>query len=162
MNAYTHPTLSVRIVSFFCTTLLVLILSLALLFAMYIVTPATGEATPVRYTLCISGIDAETADGITVNAPVTDAVTKAPLGVVTEIKRLPYRTEAVKNGVVSVHEDVRRVSLLLTLRADADASDLSVGSIPLLIGKTVYVRLPTYTGASVCIKNTEVLYETTE
>ena len=162
MNAYTQSSLSVRIMSFFCTLFLFLSLLLVLMFAVYIAAPAATETTPVRYVLRIDGIDRDTAVGITANTPVTDAVTKASLGVITEVKPVPYRVETVENGDVSLFEDTRRISLLLTVDADADKESLAVGGVPLLIGKTVYLRLPTYTGASVCIQNTEVLYETTQ
>ncbi len=162
MNAYKQPSLSVRIMSFFCTLFLFLGLLLTLAFATYIAIPQTKDTVPVRYVLRIDGIESVTAADIVPDTPVTDAVSKTPLGRITAVEPIPYRLEAVKDGRLRVYEDTRRVSLLLTVHADADKDSLSVGGIPLLIGKTVYLRLPVYTGASVCIKNTEVLYETTE
>lgn len=162
MNAYKHPSFPVRIMSFFCTFFLFLSLLFVLMLAVYIAAPEATETTPVTYVLRIDGIDSETAVGIAPDTPVTDAVTKTSLGIITAVEPLPYRIETVENGSVRLFEDTRRVSLLLTVKADADRDSLAVGGGRLLIGKTVYLRLPAYTGASVCIQNTEVLYETTE
>ncbi len=148
---------SIRFFSFILSSCLIVSALFILFFTYRLLLPDKKGETSVTYEIMIPGVSAEIANGIGVGDLLTDSVSKAALGTVTDVRLSACRTEAVDSGHrLRLYNDEKKKDVTLTLTASADGS-LAVGGHRMLAGETLYLRLPAYTGSGICIKRTEVI-----
>lgn len=97
------------------------------------------EQYPVTYTLLVV-TDASYADCFRVGAPILDGVGKGICGSIAAVEASPAQRETASG----VFDDGKRTRFTLTVRGEGHKRGdmLSVGSLTLLPGKTVYLHAP--------------------
>lgn len=147
--------LAVRTVSFFISVFLLLLSLYLFVFVSQLVTETRSQKTPIEYTLRLTAVENASAERILVGQSLVDSVGKGRLGSILSVTVTPHREERVQNGVLSLYTDEGKKDLTLRVAADADKDAMRVGSATLRVGRTLYIRLPDYTGSGICISLSE-------
>ncbi len=142
---------TVSLAAFLLSLLPVFLLALSLSFVIRAVSPPAARQIPCTYRVRISHIDRRLIVGIAAGDTVLDAVTKTPLGRVTAVQVTPALHEAVQNGRRVALPLAGSCDITLSLEASLDVSHTTSGGIAIRAGKTLYLRLPRYTGAAICL-----------
>lgn len=142
----------------FCINVLCLLLPLALLVCLLLLTGPKGlrqnNDTPLLYTVTLPAVRQEHIGGICLPAPVTDAVSKRPIGELVGCEITPAMTQSYSSraGRMRLVEYPGYKTVTLTIRASgrAGAGGYSLAGYTLYRGAQVSLRLPNFVGTGVC------------
>ncbi len=117
---------------------------------------AKSESAPIFYTLRVSCIRNDIALHIKEGDSVTDAVGKFPLGRVEEVTLREAKTETYnqeKNEMtLSKIDGYSDIYIVISSQGEEKDGKTNIGAYHLYKGKTVYFRLPDFSGEGVCVK----------
>ncbi|MBQ8351668.1 MAG: DUF4330 family protein [Clostridia bacterium] len=141
----------------FCIDIVCVLLPLALLVCFFFAArPRLGRQnnTPLLYTVTLSAVRDEYVHGISLQAPVLDAVSKRPIGelVSCEIRPAVTQSYSKRAGCMKPVAYPGYQTVTMTIRAEgvSVSGGYSLGGFTLYRGERISLRLPNFVGTGVC------------
>lgn len=114
-----------------------------------------SDTAHITYVIEVSDLEESCLELIQVGQNAIDSSKKMNIGVVTAVESQEYvylGTDAV-NGAVTLNRSDSRISLYITIEADASTAGISysIGGYEMYVGASVYLSLPNFVCSGYCI-----------
>ena len=119
-----------------------------------------GDSVTLEYTLVFSPLREDFRNLVDVGSTITDALSAKELGEVVDITYSEYNyigtDKATGSSVSTVYPGM--LTMTVTVRADAvkTGSEYVINGTEIVIGKSINVRVPEFTGTGLCGSVTEI------